>query len=105
MTTYTVKGGDTIEIIAMDLFGTLDAVPYVVAINNLKCEYGGSGVRAAWTCQLTPGQQLKVDVAEVVKSKYPWPWIGAAAALLIGAGIYFRKDIAAFFAFRKILNK
>jgi len=53
--------------------------------------------RQQLNCPLKPGQEVKVDVAEVVEKKYPWDWIIAGAVLLAGTGIYFRKDIATFF--------
>lgn len=84
--TYTVKSGDTLSTVARDVLGDMNLWPYLASINKITSPY-----------IIRPGQVLIVDVAEVNAKKWPRGLIIGGVALAIAAGIYFRKNIIAFF--------
>lgn len=86
MSTYIVKPGDTLSIIARDVLGSMDLWQYLASINNIAAPY-----------TLYPGQELKTDVAEVTADPWPVPKGLIVAVIAAAAGIYYRKEIISFF--------
>lgn len=90
---YIVKQGDTLESIATEQLGDESLAQYLASINNIQ---GVPGFAGGWVYPISAGQVLETGTPEVTAKKWPKGLI-IAGVLAAAAGMYYRKDIVAFF--------